>query len=559
MHSTHPSRPVISPAITALLFSTLLIVWESSLFGIDYLAFFERTTTQGYQQWLASMSIPLVLLILASLAFGFVYVWAALRSGPRVRAAALLLFALAVLYEYGYQGTLQRFSTPEDAIMVLLYQDPTLYQDAILTFFNPWALIPIAAFGALLLVEPRQKLPPSTLPLVICTAALIFGLSFRVWFLVQSAFPTLALSAFLRTATYAPLKIATSYHGEREAIPTLATRQPPNNVVLIVDESIRGDHLSVNGYGRPTTPYLEELARQGVLYNWGEAAAAATCSLASNNLLLTGFSNLPDPNEQIRRWPTLFQYAQALGYRTYYLDASATIFWNGTRSDLSHIDSWENAEQFLAGPPHDADHLLAARLHAILAASSGNFIWVNKRGVHFDYNNTFPADQAIWTPVMNTHSHDPAQRTQLVNSYDNGVRYNLEGFFRTLVADGSILERTTVVYTSDHGQTLAENGEHWPHCNESRNEALVPLLLLGAPGLAVDTAYAAGHGNIFATLLDLMGVPEAERRHAYGLSLLSAQRADSRPRSYYVGALDGTGGGGYRPFDGAGADRPPAP
>ena len=63
---------------------------------------------------------------------------------------------------------------------------------------------------------------------------------------------------------------------------------PKNNIVLVIDESIRGDHLSVNGYKRETTPFLDALSQEDSFYNWGLAVAGATCSHPSNSLILTG-------------------------------------------------------------------------------------------------------------------------------------------------------------------------------------------------------------------------------------------------------------------------------
>ena len=191
---------------------------------------------------------------------------------------------------------------------------------------------------------------------------------------------------------------------------------------------------------------------------------------------------------------------------------------------------------------------MARRLRTILEGSTGNFVWVNKRGAHFNYTDTYPPQQARWTPVLQGTEHDPAQRVGLVNAYDNGLRYNLEGFFRALLDGSTVLDRSTILYTSDHGQTLAEHGETYPHYGASRNEARVPLLMIAKERYAVDTRYRASHSNIFATLLDLMGFPEPERQERYALSLLRATEADSRPRHYFVGPLDG-GGAGYKPFD----------
>ena len=68
--------------------------------------------------------------------------------------------------------------------------------------------------------------------------------------------------------------------------------------MLIIDESIRPDHLSLNGYKRATTPYLEELARQpGLVHNWGAAASGATCSQLSNALMITGVTPQPEDDD----------------------------------------------------------------------------------------------------------------------------------------------------------------------------------------------------------------------------------------------------------------------
>jgi glucan phosphoethanolaminetransferase (alkaline phosphatase superfamily) len=93
------------------------------------------------------------------------------------------------------------------------------------------------------------------------------------------------------------------------------------------------------------------------------------------------------------------------------------------------------------------------------------------------------------------------------------------------------------VYTSDHGETLQEDGATWPHCHNTRHEALVPLLIITNLKLSPDTSFHASHSNIFATLLDFMQVPEGARLHAYAPSLLSATRAQNQPRFYLDGEL----------------------
>src|SRR5574339_998571 len=129
---------------------------------------------------------------------------------------------------------------------------------------------------------------------------------------------------------------------KRESVPYQPSGKPSNNIVLIIDESIRGDHLSINGYTRETTPFLSLLeASEDSFYNWGLAAAGATCSYPSNTLILTGVRPGTYEFDRTVRYPTVFQYARAMGYETYYMDAQTSSLWNGlTDQDISFVDRW---------------------------------------------------------------------------------------------------------------------------------------------------------------------------------------------------------------------------
>ncbi|MBE3143635.1 MAG: sulfatase-like hydrolase/transferase [Planctomycetes bacterium] len=76
---------------------------------------------------------------------------------------------------------------------------------------------------------------------------------------------------------------------------------------------------------------------------------------------------------------------------------------------------------------------------------------------------------------------------ELINSYDNGLNYNLDNFFRILMGSDGLPNNTIIIYTSDHGQTLSEHGESWPHSGNTRNEACVPVFVISPNQLHVDT------------------------------------------------------------------------
>ncbi len=251
---------------------------------------------------------------------------------------------------------------------------------------------------------------------------------------------------------------------------------------------------------------------------------------------------LPDLSFQIRKRASIFQYAKAMGYQTYLFDAQKDTFWLGTSYDQTYVDDWEPVSSFSTGAEFDRDAEVARKINRLINSSTGHFVWVVKRGIHFPYTTNFPvASSSTWQPSDTDETEvDPTTKQQLINTYDNALRYNLDSFFRNLDIEGW-RNRTLMVYTSDHGQTLSEHGESYTHCGTSvatsPTEAMVPLFMISKEHLSVNAQFPATHANIFATLLDLMGVQESERVQQYEPSLFKTTGANSRPRYFWVGDL----------------------
>ncbi len=109
---------------------------------------------------------------------------------------------------------------------------------------------------------------------------------------------------------------AWSEQRDRAALPRAPDRA--RNVLVIVWDTVRADHLSLHGYGRPTTPNLERLAARGVRFNL--AFSTSSWTLPSHASLFTGRW----PHELRVDWtvplgndfPTLAEYLGAQGYDT---------------------------------------------------------------------------------------------------------------------------------------------------------------------------------------------------------------------------------------------------
>ena len=477
------------------------------------------------------------------------YIYFSLISAWKYKILYFLIFTLSVFHEYSYQNIFQRFSTFRD-LHISLVTTSEQKLNGIIIYFGYLALVPaiIYLFTLLFVKSNAPKHGLKSLLLIILCFIGFYSHNYQNLRLNKVYnFPTVSINAFSRTSvSYFFFKL--SDFGENRISPekpNLADLyRPNNNIVLIVDESIRGDSLSLNGYHKKTTPFLDSLQEKGLIKNWGIAASASTCSIHSHDILLTGLKtdDFPDKANNISKVPLIFQYAKAMQYKSYYLDGQMDSFWGALEyTGNKYIDNRIDINTFYkTGVEYsDTDFELAKKINEIISSSSGNFIFVFKKGVHLPYNLAFPETETVWKPsfVGNTPYRLPLEELEsLVNSYDNGIRYNSDNFFKNLASDYSNLPNNTIIiYTGDHGQTLGQGGEYYPHCGDSKNEAMVPLFMLGKLDKEVDVKFKASHENIFATILDLMNYPEDLRKQNYAISLLKAKEADSKQR-YYVPA-----------------------
>lgn len=509
-----------APILGALGLTLALGVYERLLLPLNPAEFADRFSPLGE-----------VLVQAASAAAVAFFFWGAFSSRGAVRWAYGVIFVAGLLTEHGYIYAMGRFSRVQDYYLGLFGVDVYVLKNAFSAYLGlRWTtLLPVGVFVALLVLTRRFRAGGwRRLGAVLTGMTALFALLYPF---SQGTFPAVSVGASWRTLTFAGVKWVTTYHGPRESLPVWQEDSSGPNVVFIVDESIRCDHLSLNGYARPTTPYLEALQAEGKLTNWGCASSAATASMLANTLLSTGIHTFPDPTQAVYRKPNLFQYARAAGYETYLVDGQLDKPWFLTRSEMRWVDHWKRARDFARPPMYGIDPQIAQYLRQELRGASGKFFWVNKMGVHIPYSDHYPPSSALWLPASADYLLPPERQPELVNAYDNGLAYNLDAFFKELMADGA-LENTIILYTSDHGQTLAENGETWPHNANTPNEARVPLFILHSDPLQADTRYPASHFNLFATALDALGIPEDLRRYPYAPSLFTARLGDPTFRYY---------------------------
>ena len=529
--------------MAAAVFAFVLAVFEAWTFGLEY------GNLSGFSAFENLVDLKSIFRFVFSFVVLLFFTRSMLVSTFGWRCVYFAVFAVALSVEYGFQNALNRFTLPSDIENAFYASDSGDKFGAVTLFFDWSVAVPIIAFRCLFAFSDLRRTNGGRL--FALNLVLIFsGLALAADFYRMPA-PSNAFAAHFNNLTVSALYFAEEYarRPPREAVAPVSKSAPRNNIVFVVDESVRADRLSVNGYERDTTPTLRRLADDGSLKNWRYAASGATESVGSNRQLLTGIADLPDRERRIDALPTVFQYARAAGYKTFYFDGQSYADWNGSKADRRDFGEILTAKDFSGVAPVELDAAFARKIREIVGASSGNFIWVNKRGVHFRYEKNYPREAARWTPTSANSSTNATDADRaLGNNYDNAILYNSESFFAPLFS-GSMPANTDFIYTSDHGQTLKSGAA--THAGDSRDEALVPLFIVSNDARVrdADTRFAAAHRNLFATLLDLMNYPRDLRKHEYAVSLLDAKANESKTRKYWVGNLSGAFGGKKMNFD----------
>lgn len=303
--------------------------------------------------------------------------------------------------------------------------------------------------------------------------------------------------------------------------PRAVPRRP--HLVVVMDESVRGDLLDINA------PHTSNAAATGLLNyaeqtaNFGTASSMANCS-DTGNYSFRYVATRDDYLRDVKEHPSIFEFARKAGYETHYVDGQR----HGGRlqnymdeRERASIDGFFQLGTELPLPQRDVE--LARHVKQLLrGAQRPLFVYVNKMGAHFPYEGKYPREAARFTPTLQqTYTGNDADpklpfpkddsrqmRLRFNNSYLNAVSWNTSRFFEAMLS-GVPLERVVVAYTADHGQDLHEDGRggYGTHCTSGRaaaGEGRVPLAVIGGDGPFRSYLQAAAAKNFNrATQFDL--------------------------------------------------------
>ncbi len=238
-----------------------------------------------------------------------------------------------------------------------------------------------------------------------------------------------------------------AYHCVGTAVDTL-------DIVLVIGESVRADHLQLNGYTRETTPLLSQ--RRNIV-SLPHIYSQYTHTLASVPVILTRADSL-HPEYQY----TETSFAAILrqeGYHTAWIsnqDMGETFAHFPAECDTA---IWVNAGKsvFVFSGWYD-EELLPYLDQQLAYGCPHNLMILHTIGSHWYYNNHVTESHNHFLPITDNRVVTSNSQEQVVNSYDNTVRYM--DFFLDSVIQRFEDRYAVVFYLSDHGESLGEDGNY---------------------------------------------------------------------------------------------------
>lgn len=535
MSSLYLKRPTLSRLAFLILFSLYIALFLNVAFYRQVIALMPLKSLHNV---LVFISMPVV-------AFSVINIVLTLASFLWLDRAVAALF---ILVSATAQYFIQNYGIVLDRSMIVNIMDTTVAETQAL--ITPQCLLTLLVSGVLMaalafLVRIRNAAPrwkslvgrgASLLisAALIMLVALLFYKDYASLFrnnkeLVKSLSPSNSIAASWSYYRYRQRENQPLVRiGEDARLnPQRLTGAKKNLTILIVGETSRADNFSLSGYARQTNPLL---AKDNVIY-FPDTVSCGTSTAVSVPCM---FSNMPRSH-----------YDDALAsHEEGVLDivqrAGVKVLWNendgGCKGACDRVPHQDMTHLNLPGmciKGECYDEVLFHGLDEYINQLQDNGIIVlHTIGSHGPtYYNRYPPAFRTFVPTCDTNQIQTCSRQQLINTYDNTllyVDYIVDKAIGVLKAHQDRFT-TSLVYLSDHGESLGESGEYlhgMPYAIAPAAQKHVPLLIWLSPDyqkrysvnthclekLASSQQYS--QDNLFSTLLGITGTETHEYKSA---------------------------------------------
>lgn len=262
-------------------------------------------------------------------------------------------------------------------------------------------------------------------------------------------------AALIRKAPMAIVNVA-PYGRDAVANGPLARHGTRSLTVLVVGETARADHFALNGYARDTSPGLSKVDD---LINFSNVQSCGTLTADSLPCMFSGMGRSGSYRDIARQQENLLDIFKRVG---------VDVTWRDNQSGCKGVCARVRTEDLAsAGDPKYCgtgechDEILLRGLDQKLANQTGHAVIVlHMMGSHGPaYAKRYPKTFEAFGPVCETSQFSRCTLDQIINAYDNTIRYTDHVLARLIEILGAADQKgvaTAMLYVSDHGESLGE-------------------------------------------------------------------------------------------------------
>jgi lipid A ethanolaminephosphotransferase len=248
--------------------------------------------------------------------------------------------------------------------------------------------------------------------------------------------------------------------------------------IMVVGETARQDRFSLNGYSRITNPML---AAEPRVFSYTHISSCGTSTAVSVPCMfaLGGRENFD--SDEANRTENVLDILQRVG---------VSILWrdNNTGSkgvaDRVQFEDFRSADVNPVCDPECRDVGMLHGLQEFIDAQSGDILIVlHQMGNHGPaYYKRYPQDFERFTPACHSAEISECTDEEIGNAYDNAILYT-DYFLSQVIAllkANTPKFQTAMLYISDHGESLGENGLYlhgMPYMLAPPEQTLVPVIV----------------------------------------------------------------------------------
>jgi len=284
--------------------------------------------------------------------------------------------------------------------------------------------------------------------------------------------------------------------------------------VLVVGETARADNFSLNGYSVKTNPLMEELQNKNEIVNLTNFTSCGTATATSVPCLFSKFSK-SEYDDDKQYYENLVDVVNRVGVKVIWIDNNS----GGSQGVANRI---KDAKYFGGGKTFDQE-LLKELEKSLENSYQDTLVVLHQEGSHGPtYYQRYPNEFKKLTPTCDTQDLEKCTQQQIVNTYNNTIAYTDFFLNETIKMMKKYDEKykTTMMYFSDHGESLGENGIYLhglPYMLAPDTQKHVPAILwfgkdFNKEKIILNSKKTSNlsHDNVFHTTLGFFGITTKE-------------------------------------------------